>query len=137
MADDLPGHISRLMSARDISKAVTKALYRGGRIIEQHAELSITQGSVSGREHAPSLPGDPPKRDTGILDSNIETRVEAENPPEVHVESKAPYSAPLEFGTSKMAARPFMRPAAVARSEEVAKLVGAQVRTEIKRILAR
>ena len=134
MADDLPGHISRLMSARDIGQAVTRALYRGGRIIEQHAELSITQGSVSGKHHVPSLPGHPPMRDTGVLDSNIETRIETSNPPEVHVVSKAEYAAHLEFGTSKMAARPYMRPAAQARSGEVAQMVGAAVSAELKRI---
>ena len=41
----------------------------------------------------------------------------------VEVSSNAPYSAPLEFGTSKMAARPFMRPARDKMRAEVTELV--------------
>jgi HK97 gp10 family phage protein len=76
---------------------------------------------VSGRNHVPSRPGEPPNQDTGVLASNIET-VQI-SPVLVEVSSNAPYSAPLEFGTSKMAARPFMRPARDKMRAEVTELV--------------
>lgn len=86
-----------------------QTLYVIGQRIELDAELSITTGSVSGAGHVASAPGEPPNRDTGLLDTSIETTFAGEN--QVHVTSNAPYSAALEFGTSKMAERPFMRPA--------------------------
>lgn len=84
-------------------------LYSLGQRIELTAELSITQGSISGKDHVPSAPGEPPNADTRLLDGSIETTFAGEDT--VHVTSNAPYSAALEFGTSKMEERPFMRPA--------------------------
>ena len=126
-------HAQRLKSARDIARQVTAALYSAGQDIELDAEHSITQGSVSGAGHVPSLPGQPPNRDTGFLDTNIETTVEAQNPPTVHVTSNAPYSAALEFGTSKMAERPFMRPATEKNRRKVGQKVANAVSIKIRR----
>jgi len=126
-------HAQRLRSARDIAQSVTAALYSAGQDIELDAEQSIVQGSISGAGHVPSLPGQPPNRDTGFLDTNIETTVEAQNPPTVHVTSNAPYSAALEFGTSKMAERPFMRPATQKNRREVGRKVAQAVSIKIRR----
>lgn len=106
-------HSNRLKSiAKKTAKQVVQALYLAGQEIELEAEHSITSGSISGKGHIPSAPGQPPNADTRFLDTNIETTVVSQNPPTVHVTSHAPYSAFLEFGTSRMAERPFMRPAA-------------------------
>lgn len=86
-----------------------QVLYRAGQRIELDAEISITAGSISGKDHVPSQPGQPPNADTRQLDGEIETTLEGAD--QVHVTSNAPYSAALEFGTSKIAERPFMRPA--------------------------
>lgn len=110
-------------------RQATAALYVAGQQIEIEAERSITEGSISGKGHVPSLPGEPPNADTRLLDSSIETVLP--NGPEggrVHVESNAPYSTHLEFGTSKMAERPFMRPAAAKVRSKVAPLVAAAIR---------
>lgn len=105
-------HSDRLKRmAKQTAREVTRALYLVGQQVELEAERSITAGSVSGKGHVPSAPGQPPNRDTGVLDSNIETTVVAQNPPTVHVTASAPYAGFLEFGTSQMAERPFMRPA--------------------------
>lgn len=112
MANTGKHHSDRLKRmAKQTAKEVVRALYLIGQQVELTAEKSITEGSVSGKGHVPSLPGQPPSNDTGVLANNIETTVVAQNPPTVHVTSHAPYSAFLEFGTSKMAERPFMRPA--------------------------
>lgn len=106
-------HSRRLKSiAQKTAKEVVRALYLAGQEIELEAERSIASGSISGKGHIPSLPGQPPNRDTGFLDTNIETTIVSQNPPTVHVTSNAPYSGFLEFGTARMAERPFMRPAA-------------------------
>lgn len=129
----LDKHVKRLQNMRKAARQVTGALYAAGQDIELDAERSITEGSVSGPGHVPSLPGQPPNRDTGHLDTNIETTVEAQNPPTVHVTSHTEYSAALEYGTSKMAERPFMRPATEKNRKNVSSKVAAAVRVTIRR----
>ena len=58
---------------------------------------------------SPSTPGDPPGVDTGFLRSSI--HVESVSSLIREVIAGAEYSEPLEYGTFKMAPRPFMRPA--------------------------
>lgn len=129
----LDKHVKRLQNMRKAARQVTGALYAAGQDIELDAERSITEGSVSGAGHVPSLPGQPPNRDTGELDNSIETTVEAQNPPTVHVTSHAEYSAALEYGTSKMAERPFMRPATEKNRKNVSSKVAEAVRVTIRR----
>lgn len=126
-------HKKRLKSAIDMARVVTGALYKAGQMIEVDAEISITEGSVSGRGHVASRPGQAPNRDTGHLDGNIETTVRASQNPTVHVTSNASYSAALEFGTSKMAERPFMRPATEKNRDKVSDIVAAVVRSQIRK----
>lgn len=116
--------LKRITGARMVDE-VGKALYAAGALIEIEAEISITRGSVSGKHHVPSQPGEPPNRDTGVLDNNIETvRVE---PLKVETSSNAPDSRELEFGTSRMAERPFMRPAVKKKGGEAQRLVAKAV----------
>ena len=126
-------HSRRLSNMRQPAKEITAALYSAGQEIEMDAERSITEGSVSGAGHIPSKPGEPPNADTRHLDTNIETTPVAQNPPTVHVTSHASYSAALEYGTSKMAERPFMRPATEKNRRKVGEKVAAAVRTTVRR----
>lgn len=133
----LPGsqkHIDRLRRMRtEHTREIVRGLYAAGQEIEIEAEISITSGSISGKGHVPSAPGQAPNADTRRLDTSIETTVVAQNPPTVHVTSHAPYSAALEFGTSKMAERPFMRPATAKKRGEVTRRVANAVATVIRR----
>jgi HK97 gp10 family phage protein len=116
-------HSDRMKSltAPEAVRQVGAALFAAGQEVQVEAQLSITRGAVSGKGHIPSKPGEPPKNDTGVLANNIETT--QTGPLTVEVSSNAPYSAALEFGTSKMAERPFMRPAAQAKRARVTELV--------------
>jgi HK97 gp10 family phage protein len=105
---------------------VGAALFAGGEIIRAEAAHLITEGAVSGKNHVPSAPGEPPNEDTGTLRSNIETTQIA--PLQVEVSSNAPYAVPLEAGTSKMAERPYMGPATRNKRREVVDLVRAAVK---------
>lgn len=109
------------LAGREKIELVGQALFAGGEMIKAEAARSITEGAVSGKGHVPSKPGEPPNEDTGTLRRNI--TVTQIGPLHVRVASNAPYSAHLEFGTSKMAARPFMGPAARAKKKEVVALV--------------
>lgn len=127
-------HEARLkrMTSAQVTVEVTRALFVAGKQIEIEAETSITEGSISGPGHIPSLPGEPPNADTRLLDTSIDTTVESHNPPKVHVTSNAPYSAALEVGTSKMEARPFMGPAAKKKRKTAADLVARAVRRFVR-----
>ena len=120
--------------ARDTANEVAKKLYIIGQQVELDAELSITAGSISGKNHVASAPGEPPNADTRHLDSNIETRLEKSSfLPRVSVESNAEYSAALEYGTEKMAARPFMRPALEKNRPAIVKAAGMGVNTALRK----
>jgi len=116
-------HAARLkrLGGPEARAAVGRALFAAGQQLEAYAGRSITEGAVSGKGHVPSAPGQPPNNDTGVLARNIET-VQV-SPDTVHVSSNAPYAAALEFGTSKMAERPYMRPAAATTRKEATDLV--------------
>ena len=103
-------HRNRLARLRRIKTPALKALYEAGELVRADAAASIKEGAISGPGHIPSQPGQPPNADTHRLDLSIDT-VLSPTKLSVSIISKAPYSAALEFGTSKMAARPFLRPA--------------------------
>lgn len=126
-------HAKRLKNMRNVAQQVTAALYSAGQDIELDAEHSITSGAVSGKGHVASLPGQPPNADTHFLDTNIDTEIKTQNPPTVHVTSHAPYSAALEFGTSKMAERPFMRPATEKNRKDIGQKVASAVRIAVRK----
>ena len=77
------------------------------------AKTSIQQHQSKGRtygKHTASVAGNPPNSDTGFLASNIFMVLDADKFGG-SVESRADYSGFLEFGTSKMGARPYLQPA--------------------------
>lgn len=108
-----------------------KAIYVAADAIRVEAKRSITAGSVSGRGHVASSPGEPPNRDTGHLDTNIEAA--KTGPLEAETRSTASYAAALEFGTSKMAERPYMRPAVKKVMPLVRRQIGKTVEAIVKR----
>ena len=112
--------LERLASPRG-QQLINQALYLAGQEIELEAERSITAGSISGKGHIPSAPGQPPNADTRRLDSNIVTTVVGRGV--VEVTSRAPYSAALEYGTSRMAERPFMRPAVAKKRARAVQII--------------
>lgn len=111
----------RRLAGPEMVRRVGAALFAGGQGIQVEAQISITNGAVSGKGHVPSRPGEPPNQDTGVLGNNIETVQVA--PLRVEVSSNAQYAAALEYGTSKMAERPYMRPAVAKQRGEVVALV--------------
>lgn len=76
----------------------------------------LMTGPKSGRQyrrgsriHTASAPGEAPAVDTGFLINSIQTTIKSDT--EAVIEIPAEYAEGLEFGTSKVAARPFVRPA--------------------------
>lgn len=100
-----------------------KAIFTAAGLLADDAALSITTGAVGGVNHAPSSPGQPPNADTGELDRSVH----AERTGELTAiaAADAAHAQPLEFGTSKMEARPFMAPAAERTRPKAKKLLEA------------
>lgn len=119
------------MAGEETIRRVGAALFAGGEAIRAEASHMITEGAVSGKGHVPSAPGEPPKEDTGTLRTHIETTQIA--PLKVEVSSNAPYAAYLEFGTSRIAERPYMRPATDRKRQEVIDGVRAAVNEAIRK----
>lgn len=116
-------HRARLnrLAGPEMVRQVGAALYAAGSLIETEAAHLITEGAVSGKGHVPSKPGEPPNADTHLLDRSIETNLV--EPLRAEVSANAPYAVALEFGTSKVVARPFMAHASANKRKEVVSLI--------------
>lgn len=100
----------RRLQAKYLQGPVVRALYDAGEAVRKTAQDSIRAGAVSGPGHVPSAPGTPPNADTHNLDLSIDVRI-SKSRKEVGVIATAHYAAAQEFGTARLPARPFMRPA--------------------------
>lgn len=118
-------HINRLKALNGplVEFHVGRALFAAGQLIENEAALSITRGAVSGKNHVPSKPGQPPNADTHRLDRSIETT--QITPLKVRVIASARHAVPLEFDHSGNlnGERPFMRPARDKKKEKARDMV--------------
>lgn len=99
-----------LMTPTNVER-LTQALYVGAKDIADDAALSITAGAVSGKNHVPSAPGEPPNADTNVLANSIEGKIVG--PLKAETSADAPYAAAQEFGSESIGLpeRPYLRPA--------------------------
>ena len=127
---------------KDLETPFREVIAGGAQLIRGQAIRSIQTGPKSGRiyekynprrTHRASAPGQAPASDTGNLVSQI--RVREENKDLIKVESNALYSSFLEFGTSKMLARPFLFPATERSRPKIIQAVFNRVVKEIKRLV--
>lgn len=105
-------HKARLKRIRGapMRAEVGKAIYVAADYLSTEAALSITNGAVSGKGHIASAPGEPPNADTHDLDRSIHTERESQLVALSVADSD--HAGDMEFGNSRVAARPFMQPAA-------------------------
>lgn len=97
-------------------KAVEDEVRKSVLRVQTAAVKRIQRGPATGetyekynprRTHTASASGQPPQSDTGRLASSIENRVDGDTG---YVFTRVDYGKHLEFGTSKMAARPWLLP---------------------------
>jgi HK97 gp10 family phage protein len=126
-------HLDRLrrLAGPELIRVAGAAVYEAADDIRAEAFRSISAGSVSGAGHVASRPGEPPNRDTGTLQAGL--KVAQTGPLTAEVRSEAPYAAALEFGTSKMAARPYMRPARDKNLDRAQRRLSEQINRLIRR----
>lgn len=130
--------------ARAVRPEIRRALQRGGLAIENRAVEGIIDPPKTGRiypskhrkgaKHQASAPGEFPAADSGRLHQSITTAVVQDNDAAVvvHTAANAPYAMALEYGTSKMAPRPFMTPSFQAHEQQIKASVTAAVARTIK-----
>ncbi len=108
-----------------VRQGVVTGLVRGTEAVRDDAVSRINNPPKTGRiyhrrgvAHQASAPGESPAADLGNLARNVQTSVDpAALTGNVNFGSK--YAAGLEFGTPKIAPRPFARPALAAKRDEI------------------
>lgn len=93
-----------------------------------------TYVKVSLRGPSPSSPGEPPGLDTGNLLGSV--LVDEVTPMQAILGVHADYGEHLEFGTSRMEARPFLRPALDQHEGEILHAVEATVAAFVESVQA-
>lgn len=115
-------------SAFELRKAIQQLIRtspRGGR------RYRVGKGkNGKGLFHKASAPGEPPARDTGNLMNMLKARME--DPVTALVESLAGYSGYLEEGTSKMAARPFLKPALEQNTDVINRIIDEEIEKALR-----
>lgn len=126
-------HLRRLkrLSGPEVVKAAGRVVFVGADMIRAEAFRGVSAGSVSGRNHVPSTPGEYPNRDTGGLQNGFKT--EQTGPLSAEFRSETEYSEALEFGTSKMEARPHVRPARDTSEPKIQRLFAQEIGKLVER----
>lgn len=122
--------------SRDADNAVTNAIRLSVGEMEGYAVRKIQRGGSTGRSykrgsitHIASSPGQFPNTDTGGLVKSIFSR--ASGLVGVFGSENLNYAGFLEFGTSKMAARPWLRPTWNFHKDKINK----RIRDAVKNVL--
>lgn len=125
-------------AAREIERNVGKVLDGIGTDMAADIQVSMTAGRFETQDpakHVPSQPGEPPAVVTRDLRNSIEWQRTALN--KVEVSANDPKAYLLEFGTSKMAERPFMRPARNRMEPEASKRIAEAVTAALRKTMSR
>ena len=94
-------------------------------LAQKHAE-TVKQSMVHGDASDPSAPGQIPHTVSGKLRDSI--HAEKSGPTSARSVADAPHATALEFGTSKIAERPYMRPALKQMKKDVKGIAATKVR---------
>ena len=100
------------LKSEKVMESVTRKVMNDAKVSVSKKGRGRVYSRKSGPPHTASAPGDPPATDTGELKNNITMNVVKRGQTLVgQIISGANYSEHLEFGTTKMEARPFLIPA--------------------------
>lgn len=114
-------HMRRLrkLSGNQVRALAGAIVYEGADTIRKEAFRLVSAGSVEGKNHVRSKPGEAPNREHGDLQAGMKSL--KTGPVTAEFRSESDHAMPLEFGTSKMAARPNVRPARDTKRPEIEK----------------
>lgn len=126
-----------------IEKGAEAGLTKAGEIVAAEAISKIKSPPKTGRIyikynpfriHQASAPGEPPANDLGFLAANIHPQPTKKEGGALvkRINSAADYSAPLEFGTDRIAPRPFMRPSLLEKKSEIEQAIAEEIAKVLK-----
>ncbi len=121
--------IDKAKAVRYSQDKLHAGMLRGGSWLEGIVKRSFRPGTGAyysrGRKlHRASVPGRPPAVDIGLLRASITHEVTREAGEIIgRVGTHVEYAPYLEFGTSRMAARPFLRPALINNKAAIIKQI--------------
>jgi HK97 gp10 family phage protein len=121
-----------------VAQPVRNAIATAALTVQTEAQNSVRQpgrGRVykrGSRTHQASAPGDPPASDTGRLLGSIETTL-LDNGFAAEVGTGVAYGRHLEFGTSKIAPRPWLFPALEKHRVRITEHIANAVRSALRR----
>ncbi len=121
-------------ASKAAEKAALDALIATAYKTQGNAVRLIHSGPKSGHhygKHQASAPGEPPASDTGALARSIKVKYDR-GAGTASVVAYAPYAYWLEFGTTKMAPRPFMGVGFMMAKAEIPQLVRVKWRENFK-----
>lgn len=119
---------------QDVRAGVVRGLVRGTEAVRTDAVSRINNPPKTGRmygKHQASAPGESPATDTGALANSVSTSVD-QAALTGNVNFGTGYSAALEFGTAKIAPRPYARPALMNKRDEITADIADEVRKSLK-----
>lgn len=121
-----------------IRQAAARGVLAGAKAVHDEAVSLIENSPATGRtyvrngvSHIASSPGNPPRSDVGNL-VNQTSHEPTNDPLTAIVISRADYASHLEYGTSKMEPRPFLRPALQNKAKEVETIIGNEIAKALK-----
>ena len=135
--------------AVEVETDAKRSVQGGGKTGRVYVKSAIKRGRGKNRKvvghnfHRASAPGEAPATDTGRLVSNISTLVTLDGmEAEIGVFGKIVdddgesrnYARDLEFGTTKMAARPFLQPALEKNKEKIIRTVNDAIKKGLKNV---
>jgi phage gpG-like protein len=91
-----------IASNRRLDRAVSNAIRNTADDI-----LEVIISELSTTSNVPSSPGEPPHKQSGKLANSFTSSIDSDG---VTISSDSPYAGMLEYGTSRMAARPYIAP---------------------------
>lgn len=121
-------------NAGQLLAAFTAATHDGVREATRHFKKKLKEKISRGNRGGgnPSDPGEPPKVVTGKLRSSIDHVIRrGVTEDQGIVGTNNEYAPALEFGTSKMAPRPFFRPTIEEEGEEVANIIAGSIERNV------
>lgn len=112
-----------------LQQAVERGLAAWGLLASSRAKQLVIEGPKTGKlygSHQASAPGEPPASDTGGLVSSIRWEFTGSKLA-IRVIAGTEYAAFLEFGTSRMLPRPFLRRAILETEAQGKRLIDAEI----------
>ena len=131
----------RLASLSTVTRDETigTALLAGALVLKGYARAAIANPPKSGKiykhgkvAHQASAPGEAPATDIGQLYDSFSTKRDGA---EARVDVHSEYAEALEFGSSKMAARPYLRPAMDEHKDAIVEAVASNFEAAIQRAM--